>query len=434
MGACQPRNKNADPAAPLNLDDAGYLHQLAEALTGVIVYDVFSPPVASRIYAYAHLAAYEALRGENPAVYPGFAGKINGYINAPKLPTGEELNYPLAAAHAFLKVSQKVVFSDTMLLRLAKPVMDGFSTLPLSPETRKNSLAFGDKVADALLLRLQNDQYKETRGFPRYTPGGQAGQWEPTPPEYMDAIEPHWSKILPWTLQSADQFKPQAPTPYDSHPKSLFFQQMEEVYTISRQLSDEQKAIANFWDCNPFVVHSEGHLSFATKKITPGGHWMGIARIACEKSRAEPLKTAQVYTLTALALADAFISCWDEKYRSNYVRPETAIRALKDPKWYPLLQTPPFPEYTSGHSVASTAAATVLTDLFGDGFAYTDSVEVNYGLPPRQFASFQEAAKEASLSRLYGGIHYRPAIDQGIKQGKAVGNHVLSTQLRQEKR
>ena len=128
---------------------------------------------------------------------------------------------------------------------------------------------------------------------------------------------------------------------------------------------------------------------------------------------------------TAVALADGFISVWDEKYRSNVVRPETVINAHLDETWEPLLQTPPFPEYTSGHSVISTAAAVVLTDQFGDDFAFTDSTEMRYGLPSRSFSSFKQAAAEAAMSRLYGGIHYRMAIEEGVIQGRRVGELVL---------
>jgi membrane-associated phospholipid phosphatase len=137
------------------------------------------------------------------------------------------------------------------------------------------------------------------------------------------------------------------------------------------------------------------------------------------------MRSAEAYARTSIALADAFLSVWDEKYRSNLIRPETVINQYLDERWQPFLQTPPFPEYTSGHSGISTAAATVLTDVFGDGFAFTDSVEIDYGLPPRVFSSFKDAGAEAAISRLYGGIHYRMAIEEGIGQGRGVGELVI---------
>lgn len=124
-------------------------------------------------------------------------------------------------------------------------------------------------------------------------------------------------------------------------------------------------------------------------------------------------------------MSEAFISCWNEKFRSNRIRPETFINTQIDPNWRPLLQTPPFPEYTSGHSVVSAAVSTMLTALAGDNFAYTDITEVEFGVPARSFTSFKQAAKEAAVSRLYGGIHFRDAIDNGFTQGEQIGQYVV---------
>jgi hypothetical protein len=198
-----------------------------------------------------------------------------------------------------------------------------------------------------------------------------------------------------------------------------------EVYEVVKNADDNQKEIASFWDCNPYVMNVTGHVMHASKKITPGGHWMGITTIACEQDSSNFVQSSAAYCLTSIALADAFISCWDEKYRSNLIRPETVINENIDENWVPLLQTPPFPEYTSGHSVISTAAAITLTSLFGEAFSYTDDVEVKYGLPARKYKSFAAAADEAAISRLYGGIHYRPAIVHGVDQGKKVGNYIV---------
>ena len=189
--------------------------------------------------------------------------------------------------------------------------------------------------------------------------------------------------------------------------------------------SDEIK-MAQFWDCNPYVTVNQGHMMFAKKKITPGGHWMGIVKIACKKANADFEKTVYAFTKTSIGLFDAFISCWDEKYRSNVVRPETVINQNIDENWRPLLQTPPFPEYPSGHSVASACSATVLTSVFGDDFSYLDDTELPYGLPSRSFKSFNDAANEAAMSRFYGGIHYKAAIVNGIDQGKNVGNYIIA--------
>jgi len=200
---------------------------------------------------------------------------------------------------------------------------------------------------------------------------------------------------------------------------------MKEVYTLGKHLTPEQKAIANFWDCNPFAVTYSGHMAIGLKKISPGGHWMGITSIACKKAGLPIDSVILIHTTVAMTLHDAFVSCWHEKYTSNRIRPEGAINKLMDPAWRPLLQTPPFPEYSSGHSVVSAASAEVLTHFLGTPFGFTDTSEVYFGLPSRSFPSFEEAAAEAAISRLYGGIHYRDACDQGLIQGKMVARYAL---------
>ncbi len=172
-------------------------------------------------------------------------------------------------------------------------------------------------------------------------------------------------------------------------------------------------------------MQDEGHLMFGFKKISPGAHWMGITGIAAMKAKKSFDETMFIYTCVSMGLMDANISCWDEKYRSNRIRPETAIRRLIDPQWTPLLQTPPFPEYTSGHSVISASSAVILTHFFGDNFSFRDSVEVTYDIPPRSFKSFYQAAEEAAISRFYGGIHFMDAIEEGQQEGKKVGEWVL---------
>ncbi|MGB5315762.1 MAG: vanadium-dependent haloperoxidase, partial [Robiginitalea sp.] len=197
----------------------------------------------------------------------------------------------------------------------------------------------------------------------------------------------------------------------------------------------EEVAIAQFWDCNPYVSVTRGHLMFATKKISPGAHWMGITKIACRDTGSDFDKTTYAYAKASIAMADAFISCWDEKYRSNLIRPETLINEYIDDSWKPVLQTPPFPEYTSGHSVVSGAASVALTDIFGPDFAFDDDTELKYGLPIRSFSSFRAAADEAAISRMYGGIHYRKAVEVGVKQGRDLGNFVIGNlQMQQEKK
>jgi hypothetical protein len=397
-------------------------------LTSVIVYDIFSPPQSSLVYAYASVAAYETLRHGHPG-YLTLAGQVNGLTAVPAPPASpdSQVHLPLAGVHAFMTVGKALTFSRARMdsLRLAMDQRFKSRGEGIPDPVFKRSIAYGEKVADHILAWASKDVFPQTRGYPKFTVTSALGQWVPTPPAYIDAIEPNWAKLRPFVLDSSSQFRPKPPVPFDTAQNSPFFRQVREVYEVGRKLTEREKQIAAFWDCNPYVMHVRGHAMYATKKITPGGHWMGITAIAARKANADIVKSAEAYARTAMAVADGFISAWDEKYRSSLVRPETVINAFLDETWQPLLQTPPFPEYTSGHSVISTAAATVLTDQFGDSFSFADSTEMEYGLPVRSFSSFNEAAAEAAISRLYAGIHYRMAIEEGMTQGRKVGELVV---------
>jgi hypothetical protein len=397
-----------------------FLHRSMKEITDRIVHDIFSPPVASRIYAYTSVAAYEAIINENPA-FVSLAGQLHGLTPPPKPDTSLVYMFNLSATQAMLKVGRALVFSEDMMDVVIEQIMADFKATGIPDDVFRRSVDYGNRVADHILAWSGGDNYKQSRSFPKYSIERNDATWKPTPPAYMDAIEPHWNKIRPFVIDSAGQFKPAPPTPFSTNKNSPFFKEVLEVLSVGKNLTEEQKEIAAFWDCNPFVMNVKGHVMFATKKISPGGHWINITREACTYQKTGPVETAEAYVRVALSLADGFISCWDEKYRSRLVRPETFINQHLDENWVPFLQTPPFPEYTSGHSVVSGAAAEALTDLFGDNFAFTDSTEVEYGMGVRSFSSFQAAAEEASESRVYGGIHYRPAIEHGLQQGRAVG-------------
>jgi hypothetical protein len=404
-------------------DDAAMLHRAEKALTDIIIHDIFSPPVASRIYAYANIAAYEVLAKTGDS-----CESLYGRIKAiPEIAAPEKtIFFPLAAIYSFLLTGKKLVFSEAVLEDTIKSILKIYKARRMPKTVYEASLEYGKKVSDAIIAWASKDQYHETRKLKRYQFIKQEGKWIPTPPGYMAAVEPYWNRIRTLVLDSAAQFKPTTTSPFSKEKTSLFYQQAYEVYETGKNLSPEQRDIANFWDCNPFFLNIEGHLNFATKKISPGGHWISVAAILCRQQNAGIIKATAVYTCLSIALFDAFISCWDEKYRSNVIRPETYINSYIDESWRPLLQTPPFPEYPSGHSVVSAAAAVVLTRLFGENFAFTDNTEIEFGLPVRKFSSIMEAAKEATLSRLYGGIHYRAAIENGRVQGESIGKYIVT--------
>ncbi len=404
------------------------LHASVDKVTEIMIHDIFSPPVASRVFVYPNIAAYEIVALNNDD-YLSLAGQVHGLTAIPKPDASQPINYQLAALVAHMELSKKLIFSENKLEAFRDSLYGRWDS---KNRTSFNaSKDYGLKVAEHIGKWMKEDNYNQTRTMPKYTVDTyDPGRWQPTPPAYMDGIEPHWDKIRPFVIDSANQFKPAPPPDFSLEENSDFYKELKEVYDISNDITkkgddSEEIKIAQFWDCNPYVSVSRGHLMFATKKISPGAHWIGIAQVASKKSKSDFDKTVYGLTKTSIAIADAFISCWAEKYRSNLIRPETLINQHIDEDWLPVLQTPPFPEYTSGHSVVSGAAAIALTDVFGDNFSFDDDVEVPYGLPVRSFNSFNEAAQEAAISRVYGGIHYRSAVEVGITQGRNLGNFII---------
>ncbi|WP_299154903.1 vanadium-dependent haloperoxidase [uncultured Christiangramia sp.] len=402
-------------------------HAANEHISKTMVHDIFSPPVASRVYAYSNIAAYEVMAkfDEN---YQSLSGQLTN-LEEVSAPESDLTNPEVAAIVAFYEIATSLVFSEDKVRVKSDSLFTKWKNT--NERSFKVSEAYGKRVAAHIKDWLKQDNYSETRTMPKFSIlTDDESRWQPTPPSYMDGIEPHWMKIRPFVIEDADQFRPAPPPEFSMEEGSRFHTELMEVYNIREKIAkdeenSEEMAIAKFWDCNPYVSILRGHLMFATKKITPGGHWMGIVKIACEKDEADFSKSVYAYSKTAIAIADGFISCWDEKYRSNLVRPETVINKYIDENWTSVLQTPPFPEYTSGHSVISAAAATALTDIFGDNFAFDDDTEVDYGLPVRSFESFNKASEEAANSRLYGGIHYRAAIEVGMTQGQDLGKYVI---------
>lgn len=407
-----------------NVNDVNILHQNEDQLTQVIIYDVFTPPVASRIYVYSSLASYEAVRFSKEGAI-SITEKLKGFDKMPAPEKGKSYNYILAATKAFFTVVHNVrVFSVDSLKKYEDSVYNGFKE-NLDDSTFQRSIAFGDTIGKVILARAKTDGYIQSRGKPKYLGSNDPGKWRPTPPDYLDGIEWCWNTMKPMIMDSAAQFMLPAPPQFSKDTNSVFCKNAMEVYDISQNLTEEQKTIAHYWDDNPFVIEHSGHMMFGNKKITPGGHWMGIAAIAAKQTNADAVKVAQGYAMTAIALYDAFISCWDEKYRSSVVRPVTVINEWKDKGWSTLLQTPPFPEYPSGHSAITAAASTVLAYMYGDHFSFQDTSDLRYIGMQRHFNSFQEAAAEASISRVYGGIHYRSGVDAGANQGKKIGSFII---------
>jgi hypothetical protein len=402
--------------------DPELIHDLGEELTNIVIHDIFKPPVASRIYAYSYLAAYEALVPGNPE-YRSLSGQLNDFDSSPQPEQGKEYCFPLASAKAFTIVGRTLTFSGDMWDTYEKDFFKKYEDMGIPDDVIERSTAYGEAVANHIIAYSSKDNYKQIRGF-RYTVTNEPGTWVPTPPAYADACEPMWNTVRPFTLDSVRQFTCPPPAKYDLNKNSQFMKLTYEVYDVVKNLTDEQRTTAYFWDDNAFVTNVVGHVMFANKKMTPPGHWLAITRTVARDKKLDVMQTTEAYTLGALSMFDAFVSCWDEKYRSVRIRPETVINNGWDPEWRPYLETPPFPEYVSGHSSVSAACGTILTNLLGNNVAFTDTTEKKYGHGVKSFKSFEEAYWNASYSRMYGGIHYRDGVEEGTHLGQTVGKWV----------
>ena len=404
------------------LPDEEILHQNVDQLTQLIIYDAFSPPVASRIYGYTSLAAFEASRFKDTS-YHSIAAQMKGFALMPKPIAGKNYNYTLAASKAFFTVAHKVTFSVDTLIKYEKKIYAMFES-NLEDSTYARSLEFGERIGKSILARADNDGYAKSRGKVRFLGSNDDGKWRPTPPDYLEGVEFCWGDQQTFVIKASSDFEIPPPPPFSESERSEYYKQALAVYEQSKVLTPDQLEIAKFWDDNPFVIEHNGHATFANKKITPGGHWIGITAIACKKSKADVVKTAQAYALTSIALYDAFICGWKVKYATEYIRPVTVINQKINKNWLPILQTPPFPEYPSGHSDISASAAVILTHLFGDNFEYMDTSDLRYIGIQRHFTSFLQASDETSISRFYGGIHFLNSVEQGSVQGRKIGEYI----------
>lgn len=396
-----------------------------EHLSEVIIKDIFTPPVASRIYAYPNIAAYEALIPADSS-YLSLGAQLNGLQAVPKPASDQEIYYPVSSIIAFSTVGKKLTLVEANMQKYEDQYLEDIKKIGIRKEVLENSVAYGRKVGEHILAWAKKDNYLETRALTRHVQSKKQDVWQPTPSDYMPAVEPHWHKMRPFVIDSSAAFRPSLATLFDSTASSKMYQEAQEVYNIVKNIDEEKTLIARFWDDNPNVSYTKGHVTYFKQKLTPPGHWLSIANYAIEQGKLSMIEAAETYVLVTTALADGFISCWEAKFHYNTIRPVTYINRYIDESWEPILQTPPFPEFPSGHSVISAAAATVLTHQFGESFAFTDSTQMAIGLPPRKFNSFLEAANEVGDSRVYGGIHFYPACNIGAEQGKQIGKQVLS--------
>ena len=378
----------------------------------------FSPPVASRTIGYLGVTGYEVVASGRPDQMQSLAGQMNGLTALPARPQGVD---DAVAADAAMGAVVTALFAHTgptgqralkaMTAKSAAKASEG-----LQPAVVEASAGYGRAVGQAILGWAATDggDRIDNMGFPDgYTPNPEPGHWVPTSHIALQQapLLPGWGKNRPFVLKSGADCGLPPPPAWSTDPASPAYIQARAAYDTSRSLTPDQKAMARFWSDDAML------------SVTPPGHWLSIAMQVIEE-RDVPLPNA-VDALARLgaASADAFIGCWSAKFQYDFIRPITYINQTIDTKWTPLLITPPFPEYPSGHSTLSGAAAAVLTDVWG-AEPFTDHTGERDGLAPRSFPNFEAAAKEAALSRLYGGIHFRAAIEQGLAQGQCIAKAV----------
>jgi hypothetical protein len=377
-----------------------------------------SAPAAARIYGYAGVTMYESLLGGMPDNIT-LAGQI---WHMPDMPLPEE-----DTVYDWLSVMNGAM--STVLPELFKAptdeTLDAFNDLreaqiearelEVADDVVQTSVAFGEEIGNELLAWIAEDGLDEARDMAaEYALPTGDGMYVLTG-DFKAPAEPFWGSLRPFVLDGGWDCNVPMNIDYSTDPESAFYKQAMEVVDTERTLTDWQQETARYW------VDTPGQTG------TPAGHWISIANQLVDQLDLTLERTSMMYAMLGMAVADSFISCWSLKYEVLLPRPVTYIQENIRRRWQPYIETPPFPEYPSGHSVVSAAASEVLTSLLGT-VAFDDETHIIYDHEPlrRSYTSFEAAATEAAISRLYGGIHYRAAIENGLRQGRCVGARINS--------
>lgn len=429
FAACRPENPidvKTDAGSPLNL--AASADSLSTVTTAETVHRFMSlsydrvaalgvsPPLASRVYAYVALSTYEGARAASGSPFT-FADRLVGLEDLPQ-PGRARFDRRLAAASAaYVALTSLLPDSDTEISawKLLLSEYNDSVEAGASSATLNRSFDLGYSVGEAIVDYAGSDGFAATRGRDFVIPVGE-DKWVPTGP-VLSPLEPYWGTLRGFALFDRRACVCPPPTAYSAEPTSSFYAEARATYDAVVNGAAEHQEIARFWADAPKDTG------------TPPGHWLKIVELVSREQRLGLLGTSLVYAAVHLAVADAFILGWNEKYLYNLLRPETYIQRHIDPSWKPLLSTPPFPEYISGHSVGSGAAAEVLSAFFGESYAFSDDTAQARGFAARSFQSFSDAAAEAAVSRLYGGIHYPMGNREGLALGECVGGLMINTLL-----
>ena len=382
----------------------------------------FTPPVASRALAYAGVALYEAV-APGMAANQSLAGQLTGLSTLPKPEAGQSYNWAVTANAAEALIIKSLFGNATPAQRATIDSLETALNLPYRAAAEfDRSVKYGQQIAQAVFDWSRTDGGHEgylSNQPTSFVPPVGVGLWVPANGTSGRAVQPYWGQNRLFVPANATMPMPGLSYSYSTQPGSAYYAQVQEVYNTSRSLTAAQRTIATYW--------ADGG-----QTISPPGHSISITSIVLRSRNATLATAAEAYARVGMAVSDAFVSCWKCKYQYNWERPITAVRAMFDPAWQPLLATPPFPEFVSGHSAQSGAAAQVLSDLFGSQTAFVDNTHQTRGAgyEPRAFASFAAFADEAAVSRLYGGIHFRSANEVGLTEGQKVGRNVSALRFK----
>jgi len=373
------------------------------------------PHVAySRHFAHTAIAFYEAVNAQSK-MYKSVGGQLQGLEPLPVY--GGATKYePLAAANAvyaemtryfYSKNSNANIIDSTEQANRALLIQRGISEASVNA-----SAAHGKAISKSIIRWMESDHSEQADAA--YTVPQSEGSWQSTPPSFTKPAVPYWGNnrtIVEGSTACIDASKPPV---YSLAPTSDYYKMVKDVYDVSQKITTEQKDIAWFWDDSP------------GKYLTVPGHWSSIlAQVIKEKSLSLPV-SSEAFLKMHIALHDAAIAAWKGKYSFLVVRPVTNVQKLFQPDWQSLIETPPHPEFPAAHATLSGAAASGLTSALGDNISFTDGTYSFLGIAPRKFESFNAAAREAGISRLYGGIHYRYSIEQGLMIGQETAKVVIS--------
>jgi hypothetical protein len=386
----------------------------------------YSPPVASRSFAYLGITAFEAAVGGSDKLV-SLAGQLHGLGEVPQREAGATYDETVIISAA---MSDAIVFyfgntgpTGQRSINRAQTKWRALAVEGVPEDVVQRSEAFGKAMAAAIFAWSQGDGGATVlnMGFPyKYDLPTGDDKWVPTNliRQQQLPLLPDWGNNRTFAMPDGAACPTKGNPAFSTDPASDFYKEADEVYETVKNATPEQAAIARFWSDDPML------------SMTPPGHWVSIALQVAERADLPLDENVDLLARMGIAMSDAFVGCWHEKFVYDLVRPITYIKKNIDPKWEPILNTPPFPEYPSGHSTVSGAMDAVMTAFFGDNYEFEDKTGSPDGRNPRAFKSFHEAAEEAGISRMYGGIHYRSAIEDGLAQGHCIAAYTIALKTR----